>query len=90
METIIISTGSAEADRIKQLLTPGGSLTGAASGTPNTVANVAGAIPAGGVGAAAGAFDTAGNRDTFITTVTEIKTQLNALLTELRARKFVS
>ncbi len=49
------------------------------------VADVAGVIPAGGVGAAAGGFDTAGNRDTFIATVTEMKTQLNALLNRLRA-----
>jgi hypothetical protein len=50
-----------------------------------TVAAVAGSIPAGGTGTAAGGWDTAGNRDTAITTMTEIKTQLNALLVQLRA-----
>ena len=55
-----------------------------------TVANVAGTIPAGGTGAAAGAWDTSGNRDAAITTITEIKTQLNALLTELRAKGFIN
>lgn len=48
------------------------------------VASVAGLIPAGGTGATAGAWDTAGNRDTAIVTATELKTQLNALLTSLR------
>lgn len=48
------------------------------------VANVAGTIPAGGTGAAAGGWDTAGNRDTAITTASEIRTQVNALLTSLR------
>lgn len=48
------------------------------------VAAVAGSIPAGGVGAAAGAFDTSGNRDTFIATVTEMKTQLNLLMARFR------
>lgn len=49
------------------------------------VASVAGATPAGGTGSAQGAFDTSGNRDTFIATVTELKTQFNALLASLRA-----
>jgi hypothetical protein len=62
---------------------------GPIAATP-TVSNVAGTIPAGGVGAAAGAWDTSGNRDTAITTITEIKTQLNALLTELRAKGFIN
>lgn len=49
------------------------------------VADSVGVIPAGGVGAAAGGFDTAGHRDTFIATVTEIQTQLNLLLARVRA-----
>jgi hypothetical protein len=55
-----------------------------------TIANVAGTIPAGGTGTSAGGWDTAGNRDTAITTMTEIRTQLNALLTELRAKGYVN
>lgn len=53
------------------------------------VANVAGATPAGGTGAAAGAYDTAGNRDTLIATVAELKAQLNALLARLRTAGIV-
>lgn len=60
-----------------------------------TVADVASAIPAaapaGGTGTAAGGWDTAGNRDAAITTinglrtaVSEIKTQLNALMAASR------
>lgn len=56
----------------------------AAVRSADAVANVAGTIPAGGVGAAAGGWDTSGNRDTAIATIGEIKTQLNALLAELR------
>lgn len=74
-----IAEGQADADRLKEILTTG-----------SAVASVAGSIPAGGTGAAAGGWDTAANRDTAITTMTEIKTQLNALLTELRARKIIS
>ena len=47
--------------------------------------------PAGGTGLAAGAYDTAANRDLMITSLTaviadaaDIRTQLNALLAELR------
>lgn len=58
-------------------------------GATPTVADVAGTIPAGGTGTAAGGWDTAGNRNTAITTITEIKTQLNALLTELRAKGYI-
>lgn len=49
------------------------------------IADVAGSVPAGGVGAAAGGWDTAGNRDTAIATITEIKTQLNVVLARLRS-----
>ena len=54
------------------------------------VANVAGTVPAGGAGAAAGAWDTAANRDTAITTMTETRTQLNALLARLRSQGVIS
>ncbi|MGI8423578.1 MAG: hypothetical protein ACR2NO_05625 [Chloroflexota bacterium] len=54
------------------------------------VANVAGTIPAGGVGAAAGGWDTAANRNTAITTTSEIITQLNALLAQLRTAKVIT
>lgn len=54
------------------------------------VANVAGLIPAGGTGATEGAYDTATNRNTTLTTVTEIKTQLNALLAGLRTAGVIS
>lgn len=47
------------------------------------VAAVAGTIPAGGTGAAAGGWDTAPHRDTAITSVTETITQLNAMRTSL-------
>jgi len=47
--------------------------------TPLATTDVAGATPAGGVGAAAGAWDTAGNRDTSITTLGEIKADYNAM-----------
>lgn len=54
-------------------------------GRAATVAAVAGLIPAGGTGAAAGGWDTAGNRDTAIVTAGELKTKLNAILTSLKA-----
>lgn len=58
--------------------------------TQATVAAVAGSIPAGGTGAAAGGWDTSGNRDTAITTITEIKTQVNLILTALKAAKIIA
>lgn len=58
--------------------------------TRPTVAAVAGSVPAGGTGAAAGGWDTSGNRDTAITTITEIKAQLNALLVQLKAAKIIA
>jgi len=54
------------------------------------VADVAGATPAGGTGATAGAYDSAANRNTLIATVAEIKLQLNALLTALRTAGIVT
>lgn len=75
-----LGEGQAEDDRLKNIME-----------TANvTVAAVAGSIPAGGTGAAAGGWDTAGNRDTAITTITEIKTQLNALMTALRNKGIIN
>lgn len=51
--------------------------------TAQTVANVAGLIPAGGTGAAAGGWDTAPNRDTAIATIGELKTVINDTLAAL-------
>jgi hypothetical protein len=53
------------------------------SGRAAHVAAVAGSVPAGGTGATGGAWDTSGHRDTAITTITEIKTQVNALIDSL-------
>lgn len=61
-----------------------------AAGRAATVAAVAGLIPAGGTGAAAGGWDTAPNRDTAITTAGEIKTQLNALIAALKTAGLVA
>ena len=74
-----IGEGQAEEDRIKSILT-----------TQGSVAAVAGTIPAGGTGAAAGGWDTAGNRNTAITTMTEVITQFNALLVQLKAAKIIT
>lgn len=73
-----ITEGITEDVRLKAMLTTGAAVT-----------SVAGLIPAGGTGAAAGGWDTAGNRDTAIVTIGEIKAQLNALLVELRNRKII-
>lgn len=54
------------------------------------VAAVAGTVPAGGTGAAAGGWDTAGNRNTAITTMTETITQLNALIASLKTAGLVA
>jgi hypothetical protein len=54
------------------------------------VADVAGTTPAGGTGATAGAYDTSAHRDALIATVAEIKTQLNALLAELRTAGIIA
>lgn len=75
-----LDEGQTEFDRLKLIGTVANS----------TVANVAGTIPAGGTGAAAGAWDTSGNRDTAITTINEMRTQLNALLTALRAKGLIT
>jgi len=48
-----------------------------------TAVAVAGTIEAGGTGAAAGGWDTSGHRDTTITTISEMKTTINALLVDL-------
>lgn len=64
----------------------------AAQGVATAVAAVPAAAPAGGTGAAAGGWDTAGNRDLAIaainglrTDVIELQTQLNALINALKA-----
>lgn len=57
---------------------------------PATVAAVAGLIPAGGTGDASGGWDTAGHRDTAITTITEIKTQLNDLIAKLKTAGIIA
>ncbi|NJN35966.1 MAG: hypothetical protein HC794_01595 [Nitrospiraceae bacterium] len=75
-----LDEGQTEYDRIKLIGTVANS----------AVAVVAGSIPAGGTGAAAGGWDTAGNRNTAITTITEIKTQLNALIVALQAKGLIS
>jgi len=54
------------------------------------VADVAGLAPAGGVGATAGAYDTAAHRDALIATVAELKAQLNSLLAKLRTAGIVT
>lgn len=51
--------------------------------SPQTVANVAGTVEAGGTGMAAGGWDTSGHRDTSITTMTEVKTVINNTLAAL-------
>jgi len=79
MLTSRIAEGQAEEERIQAILT-----------TQDAVADVAGTIPAGGTGAAAGGWDTAGNRNTAITTMSELITQFNALLAELRAAKIIA
>jgi hypothetical protein len=50
-----------------------------------TAAVVAGLIPAGGTGSADGGWDTAAHRDTAIATVGELKTTVNALVTDVAA-----
>lgn len=66
----------------------GGVLLG--SGITASASTVANAAPAGGTGTAEGGWDTAGNRDTAITTVNqtrtlalELQTKLNALISSL-------
>lgn len=54
------------------------------------VANVAGTVVDGGTGAAGGCYDTAGNRNTAITTLGEIKTQLNLLIADQRNRGYLT
>lgn len=84
-----ISEGSAEETRLKAILTTGAAVANSAAALPA-------AAPAGGTGAAAGGWDTAVNRDAAIATInglrtltSELQTQLNALLAELRNRKII-
>ncbi len=65
--------------------------------TADAAAATASNPPAGGTGAAAGGYDTAGNRDLMITSLTaviadvaDIRTQFNALLTELKTEGTVA
>lgn len=51
--------------------------------TAVTADSVDGSIPAGGTGMAAGAYDTAMNRDTMLATVTECKASINEIITKL-------
>lgn len=48
-----------------------------------TIDSVDGSVPAGGTGMAAGGYDTAMNRDTMLATLTEIKTTVNEIITDL-------
>lgn len=58
--------------------------------TSSAVAAVVGTIPAGGVGAAAGAWDTSVNRDTAIATMTEMRTVINNIRAALAANGIVT
>ena len=84
-----IAESDAEAVRLKAIWSTGAAVS-------SSVAAVPSAAPAGGVGAAAGGWDTAGNRDLAIATINgnrtliiELQAQLNALLVELRNRKII-
>jgi hypothetical protein len=74
----------------------GGEITALAAAIPTaavadlgalTAAAVTGTIPAGGTGAAAGGWDTSGNRDTAIATIGELKTKLNAAIVDLASER---
>jgi len=52
---------------------------------PAVLTTTAAAAPAGGTGAAAGGWDTAGNRDTSITCINTTKTRVDEIETKLRA-----
>lgn len=84
-----IAESDTEAARLKAIWSTGAAVTSSAAAVPA-------AAPAGGAGAAAGGWDTAANRDLAITTIngtrtlaSELQTQLNALLVELRNRKII-
>lgn len=57
----------------------------APSAKPTALTASAAAAPAGGVGAAAGGWDTAANRDAAIATINNLKTRVDELETKLRA-----
>lgn len=89
MLLVRITEGQAEETRLQAILTTGAAVASSAATVPA-------AAPAGGAGAAAGGWDTAGNRDAAIATIngtrtlaSELQTQLNALLAELRNRKII-
>lgn len=84
-----ICEGAADEARLKNILTTGAAVADATTAVPA-------AAPAGGTGAAAGGWDTAANRDAAIATInglrtltSELKTQVNALLAELRNRSII-
>lgn len=107
-----ITEGPHEALRLKNILTTGAAVASAAAATSTAIATATpDAAPAGGTGAAAGAWDTAANRDAAIATinglrdicievktdhdanvvdVASLRTQLNALLAELRTRNIIA
>ena len=92
----------AAADRIKKLVGLGVNKHIARALTPGTTVSDPAAItstapPAGGTGATAGAYDTAQHRDDMIASVTavrtdvaSVRTQLVALMTELRDQGIIS
>lgn len=55
-----------------------------------TIAAVAGTAPAGGTGDAAGAYDTAENRDLAIATINENKAKLNLVIAALKAHGIIA
>lgn len=84
-----VAESDTEAARLKAIWSTGATVA-------NSSASVPAAAPVGGTGAAAGGWDTAVNRDAAIATInglrtlaSELQTQLNALLTELRNRKII-
>mgnify|MGYP001586836652 CR=1 FL=1 len=76
-----MSTGTKEETQIESFATTYNVGSGVST-TTTIVARAAGSIPAGGTGAAAGAWDTAANRDTAITTIGEMKDTLNNLTSD--------
>ena len=76
-----MSTGTKEEIHIESYATTYNVGSGVST-TTTTVARAAGSVPAGGVGAAAGGWDTAANRDTAITTIGEMKDSINNLTSD--------
>lgn len=57
---------------------------------PAALTGAAAAAPAGGVGAAAGAWDTAANRDAAIATINNLRTRMNELEARLQSLGLLS